>query len=150
MKKFILVSLCCVSLSAAIAAQNSTATVKAPASAVQTVKTKFPAASNVNWKQVSDKYAAEFKNGANTVTAYFDAQGTFIESITPIAEQKLPSPVKVTVGDEFKGYATSQHSLIETAGNETFYKVVVDKGNEFIELRVNPEGSIMKTVITRK
>jgi len=149
MKKIVILALCC-ALSSALVAQNSATAVKAPAAAAETVKAKFPSASNISWKLANEKYIADFKNGGNAVTAYFDKQGNFIESLTPIAEQKLPSPVKVTVGSEFKGFATSQHSLIETAANETFYKVVVDRGTELVELRINPEGSILNTVRTRK
>jgi hypothetical protein len=150
MKKFLLPLLLSFACLTGVTAQSSTTGAKAPAQASQLLKTKFPSASRVNWKQEKNLFVAEFSNGGTATSAFFDGQGNLVETHAAIAAKKIPAPVQNTVGAEFKGLTTSSHALIETASKETFYKVVVDRGTEWVELRVNPQGYITNTIRTEK
>ena len=150
MKKPVISALLCIWMSTAIISQNS-APVKVPMLATKALQSKFPGTKKPVWTKTStNNYVAEFKLSGDKTFAVFDDHGTFIETQKPMPERKLPDPVKSTVGAEFKGFSTSDHALIETAANEKFYKVVVDKGHDLVELRLTAAGSITKTTTTAK
>lgn len=148
MRKPVITALLVICCSLAGIAQNAP---KVPMLANKALQSRFPKASPPTWKKTDDNnYVAEFKNAGDKTIAVFDDHGTFLESQKPIKAKLLPEPVKNTVGAEFKGFNTTENAVVETAAKETFYKVVVDKKTELVELRLNKEGSILKTNRTNK
>lgn len=119
---------------------------KAPGPVLTAFKSKYPKAANVSWNNSQNNYVAEFKDGMNRTRAIYDQNGTFVESQTSIKKELLPEKVRSTVGAEFKGYNTIEHATIARPNTEESYKVVVDRGTEMVELELDNNGMITKTI----
>ena len=142
MKKIALAFLIMTS-SVAVHAQTA-AGVKAPKNAIESVKSKYPSSQGTTWVKTDETYIASVKQGTNKIDLYYDTNGNFLESQKDIALLDIPQPARTTFGDEFKGFAVDEHKVVESATNDVLYKVVLEKGNQIVELRLNDIGKIMK------
>jgi hypothetical protein len=142
MKK-IIAAILIISSSATLLAQSSN-NVKAPKKALESVKSKYPSAQRAIWVKVDETYIATVKQGSNSINVYYDTNGNFLETQKDIALLDIPQPARTTFGDEFKSFALGEHKIVESATKDTLYKVILEKGNEIVELRLNSIGKIMK------
>ena len=82
-----------------------TAPVAVPASVRQAMRTKFPAATKLEWKLKTDRnYEAEFTRNGGDIAVKFDSTGKWLETESAIAPSKVPAAVTQAVSTQFKGY----------------------------------------------
>src|SRR5580704_662766 len=93
MKKFFSVSL--LSVAMILLAGSSFAQIrKIPAEVTEALKSKYPEASNVTWKDKITVFAASFEMNGEKLEARFSSKGEWQSTEKEINENELPADVK--------------------------------------------------------
>lgn len=119
-------------------------TSKVPNPAVESFQSKFPSASNVKWgKENETTYEAEFKMNGQSMSATFDANGSWQETETTIEMKDVPEPVKNFIHTNYAGYSIRESEHVETASNGLLYELEIKKGDETLEIKLTPDGTFL-------
>ncbi|MBO9564137.1 MAG: PepSY-like domain-containing protein [Niastella sp.] len=121
-----------------------------PATVTEAFKSKYPSASNVEWKDKLSGFTATFDNNGGHYEARFNNKAAWQYTEEKVGEAGLPAAVK-------DGYAKSKWAewkiesvtKIELPGDKVQYRVLVVKSDlQKKNLLFNSEGRLLKDNIT--
>lgn len=114
-----------------------------PSVVLNTFKTEFPKASDVEWEKQGNQYQVEFEIGYfSDYEAWFKASGDIILYEVEISKRKLPVAVKNTVQQKYKAYQIDDVKKINEKG-QISYTIELEKGQEEINIIINENGQII-------
>lgn len=121
---------------ASLFANASSATDKieiAPA-AIQSFKSTFAQASEVNWSVANNLYKADFALNGQYATAFYDEEGSLIATTRNISSLQLPITLQASLKKEYGEYWISDlFELTNTDG--TSYFVTLQSGDNKVILK---------------
>lgn len=113
-----------------------------PSVVLNTFKTEFPKASDVEWEMKGDQFQVEFEIGYfSDYEAWFTATGEMLYYEEEISKRKLPEAVKNTIQQKYDAYRIDHVKKINKKG-EISYAIELEKGREEINIIVNENGQI--------
>jgi len=116
-----------------------------PAAVKSAFSKKFPSASSVKWsKESKTEFEAEFKNGALTQAANFDASGSWVVTETEVKKAELPAAITKAIAKDFAGYKVGESEKVEKPNKPLYYEMKVEKGETSYVVEISPEGKILK------
>ena len=123
---------------------------KIPSSATESVKQKYPAAENVEWKDAISHFTAKFQLDGKDYESHFDSDGNWKETLVKIEESDIPESVKDGIAkSKYSDWTTGKMEKIESSDGRTQYRLQVKKGD--IKKKIlyfSPEGKLQKDSIT--
>ena len=138
MKKIIVFSILGTVLSASIIAQKIEMS-SVPAAVKSSFEKKFPGI-KAKWEKEDGKYEAGFKQEGKTMSAMFEANGTFTESEMDIKVTELPANVLSYVKSHYKGKSIKEGAKITKADGTVNYEAEVNDKDVIF----NGEGKFLK------
>ena len=126
MKTYLLLFLTSLGLSAAACSQRLTAK-DTPALVQNSVKARFPYATEVEWEKKKDLFEAEFIQGQQEHSVLLDVTGTIRMIKQDIAATELPAAIAQVLEKNYAAYTLDDSERIEKEG-EVFYQVELEKG----------------------
>lgn len=123
---------------------------KIPAAVTESFKTKYGSATNVEWKDRLTSYVATFEADGKKHEAYFDEDGSWKQTETPIEETELPASVKDGFDkSKYTDWEIGEVERIEKNDNNTEYRIQIRKGDiRKKNLLFTSEGKLKKDKIT--
>ena len=115
------------------AAQNIPAPVKAA------FEKSFPNTVVKKWDKEGSSYEANFSKDAKTMSATFDADGTWKETETDIRVAELPAPVLSYIKSNYKEAGIKEAAIIETPKGKMYEAEVKGK-----DLLFDMDGKFLK------
>ena len=151
MKKILFVMLLSISMIGALQAQIR----KVPAEVTNSLKAKYPSATNVEWKDKLTGFDASFKDNDADMTVSFNNKGEWTKTEKGIAASETPAAV-------MDGFKKSKYSspadwkmgetvtVVTKEDKSTLYRVYVDKvdGIQKKYLFFAPSGKLEKESLT--
>jgi hypothetical protein len=123
---------------------------KIPASVTETFKEKYPAASNVEWRDKVSVFMAAFEEDGTKYEARFNSKGEWLNTESRIDENSIPEAV--TGGFEKSKYAEwtiEQAYKIQLPGDVVQYRLHVGKTDlQKKNLLFSEKGRLLKDRIT--
>ncbi len=112
--------------------------IKVPSTVMSAFAVKYPGASKVTWEKEDGNYEANWggKSGEDN-SVQFTPGGNFIEMVTAIPVNQLPSPVIVYVKKHYKGAAITEAGKVTDANGKIFYEAEVKKKDFLFDLNGN-------------
>lgn len=99
---------------------------KVPAAVKASFAGKYPGASP-RWEKEDGKFEAGFKQGSQSMSAVYEANGTMTESEISIKVAELPAAVLSYVKEHYKGAAIKEAAKITKADGTVNYEAEVNK-----------------------
>lgn len=124
-------------------AQEITATA-VPTSVKNTLKAKFPQATDIDWKKTGNQYKASFDLGKVDHDAVFTASGQLLSHDFDVPYSSLPTAVKTAVSKQFPTYRPDGADKREENGRTT-YKVELD-GTPDLNVILSADGNVLKKI----
>jgi uncharacterized membrane protein YkoI len=118
-----------------LSAQNTPALVK------NTLKARFPNATEVEWEKKQDLFEAEFIQDHQQYTVLIDAGGSIGMIKQDIHAVELPAPVAEVLRKEYPDYTLDDAERIEKNG-QLYYQVELEKGHRERYLVFGADGRI--------
>jgi hypothetical protein len=135
MKKFLVIF----TLAASVFATNGYAQEKTPTVVTRAFQAVFTNVNQISWSQVSNLYKAEFTMDEQKISAFFDADGSFIASARNINVQQLPISLQIKLKNKYDEYNVAE--LIEVNNQAgTSYFLTLDGNNRKLQLKSNSYG----------
>ena len=111
-----------------LAFQSNAQLRKIPAPVTEAFKTKYTAATNVEWKDRITSYSAVFEMDGKRHEAYFDDDGSWKHTVTGIEESEIPTEVNEGLDkSKYAEWEFDKAEKIERDGG-TDYRLIVKKG----------------------
>ncbi len=149
MKKFFSVSL--LSVAMILLACSSFAQIrKIPAEVTEALKSKYPDASNVTWKDKITVFAASFEMNNEKLEARFSSKGEWQSTEREITENDLPEDVKDGLNkSKYADWELTSIYNIDLPDDKVQYRIQVAKGDiQKKNLLFSSEGRLLKDNIT--
>jgi len=124
---------------------NSTKqTVIPPKAVMDAFSAKFSEVQKVTWSnEDSGKFEADFKLKDRKFSAIFSPIGQWILTEKKIIASELPATVNRTLEDGFGDYNVISINQIETAANESYFKVKLSNRQETKYVNLSHDGVIL-------
>jgi hypothetical protein len=104
------------------------------AKVLNSFKTQFASATEVEWSVGSEYYKASFLYNNNYVFAYYSTDGEFLATLRNISSVNLPVMLQTSLKNDYEDYWISD--LYELAKNDgTAYYVTLENGEHKIVLK---------------
>ncbi len=151
MKKILSAVLFCFIMAGAVQAQLR----KIPSDVTNAFKAKYPAATDVEWKDKLTVFDAQFKDNGKNMTVSFNNKGEWQKTEKALTFDEAPAAVKDGLAkskyasrDEWK--PGDVVTMITKNDNNIQYRVYVDKVNGIQKkyLFFNPSGQLEKEALT--
>lgn len=122
---------------------------------IESFKTYFPKAEQVNWQQLTSTFVVAFVEDGIRARAFFEKKdGNLRQLIRYYAEPQLPYAVLHAIQKQFKGkkiYGVTEVTTATAQKNmETEYFVKLEDGNSWTTVKVNTIGQAIVTQKFRK
>lgn len=144
-------------------ANNSYASVDVPANTRTTFETRYPNASNVQWRRYSNEpvtvvewdltgwptldtndYYVTFDWEGYPYYAWYDESGNWIGASSTMKDHsQLPSAVNNAIKSQYPGYTIVEVDK-ENDKNRTAYEVELEKGESKVKVLYGENGSVIK------
>ncbi len=123
---------------------------KIPAEVTEALKTKYPDAAQVTWKDKITVFAASFEMNNLQYEARFNSKGAWQSTERPISEDELPDGVKDGIGkSKYAEWPVKSVVRIELPGDKIQYRLLVSKSDlQKKYLLFNEMGQLLKDSIT--
>lgn len=119
---------------------------KVPAQVKAKFKALHPNADEVKWDVEDNDYEVTFESEEDVdMSLLFDAKGNIIETESEIEEDDLPSAVKSSVENNFKGWELGEAAKIVRDGKTT-YEAELEKGEKKIDAIFTADGKLVKKI----
>lgn len=144
MKNFLLIT-CFLSISL-IACSNDIATKNVPSVILNSFKSQFPTAVDVEWEKVNNLYEADFEIANVDHTAQLNTEGKLVQLKKEITAAELPKAINDAIAANFKGYIADDVELVKH-GNQTYYQLQLEKNWSFDKkLVLGANGQVNKSI----
>ena len=149
MKNFILVSLLTIGI-AFFALPSKAQLRKVPAEVTDALKSKYPEASAVAWKDKITAFSADFELNGEKYEARFSSKGEWQYTENEIAENDLPAEVKDGLSkSKYADWQLRGVYNIDLPDNKLQYRIQVSKSDlQKKNLLFSSEGQLLKDNIT--
>lgn len=124
----------------------NTSDVTPSATLVQRFMSDFPQARDTEWEIGGGVYEVEFEVSNTDYKAYYDAGGELLAYKYDIRRRDIPSNVRTAIDGRHPGYRYDDIEWIRI-GNDTYYRVKLERGDEDIKVMVRTDGTIMNNII---
>jgi len=144
----------------------TTTTVTVPATTQTAFVTRYPTATNVQWKMYNENsipiewsltdwpvmddrdYVVTYRVDDNDYYAWYDTDGTWIGSTYMVRDyNSLPPAVNTLISSKYPGYTVSSANM-EYWKDRTAYQVELKNGNTKVKMLVDPNGNIKEKTKT--
>ena len=121
-----------------------------PAAVTEGFKSKYPHASNVQWKDRIGAYVAKFDDGTAKYEARFNSKGEWLQSEHAISEPDVPAAVKDGLAkSKYADWKVNAIYVRDLPGDKTQYRINVEKGDlQKKILLFSKEGQLLKDTMT--
>ncbi len=103
---------------------------KVPAAVTEALKTKFPNATNVSWKDRLSSWEADFTNNGAETAAWFNGKGEWKETDRKLEFSELPSDVKDGLKkSKYSDWTPGSVIEIQKKDKELQYRIYVEKSS---------------------
>jgi len=107
--------------------------------------TRFPAAEDVVWEmEAADVYEADFEQNGQEVSALFAETGEWLETETAITTEQLPDVITKVIQEKMPDHEIMSMESIESNDGDITYEVVLENGDESVEIVFSAGGDIIK------
>ena len=123
-----------------------------PSSVTEAFKTRYPAATNVEWQSKLSSYTVVFLLDSNKHEARYNKKGIWQETESEVALEELPAEVKD--GFDKSKYATGEWEMeaihkVEMPDDKTHYRIEVAKSDlQKRNLFFNSKGRLLRDKVT--
>lgn len=115
-----------------------------PSVIVNSFKSEFPKAKDIEWELKGDLYNVEFEIGWSVdYEAWFNASGKLIKYTMEVSKKDIPKAITDAIKKQYKGYRLDDAKKIIENGVET-YKIEIENGNIELKLIYSKEGKLIK------
>ena len=107
---------------------------------------KYPKAEEVDVQEDdTGGYAADFYDGLDLKTAFFDSEGQWVQTSLEFSAEELPMPVNKTVKHKYPAAGYDRIVYIESP-TELYYSIEISDGeDEMHQLKVGVKGNLIST-----
>ena len=103
---------------------------KIPSAVTEAFKTKYSAASNVEWKDRITSFSAVFEANGKKQEAFFDSDGEWKYTYIDIEDTEIPEAVTEGLDkSKYDEWDVERVQKIEKNDNTTEYRIIVKKGD---------------------
>jgi len=121
-------------------------TIEVPQAVQAAFAKKFPQAEEIEWETEDETtYEVDFTLHNRRVSAYFEADGTWLETEAEISAADLPEAIKNTIATEFANYEMEGIKKVEKANADLTYEVELESEEEdmAIEVLFDEDGQVL-------
>jgi hypothetical protein len=118
-----------------------------PDAALKNFRAKYPNANSVKWEKEGNIFDVEFILDGREYEAEFDNTGKWLETEKYIKIGDLPKTIQQVLNTQYSGYEIGEAEYVETADYGIIYEVVIEKGDNKIEIYFYPDAMILKEEI---
>lgn len=111
-----------------------------PSVVLNSFKTSFPQAQDVEWEMNGDLYNIEFEINKVDHEAWIDKNGRLVKHKTELKPGELPANVRNAVAAKYKNMVIDDADKIEKDG-KTYYKIGLDGKTGDLDIIVDAGGS---------
>lgn len=137
MKKLFFTALIAVSVSISASAQSVN---QVDQKVVDNFEATYGGASNVEWTLKQNFTIASFVRDGRKVEVFFNTDGDFVATTTPVDIEEVPAFVKKIIQSKYNDFTVTETFKLKSY-DETSYFLSVENNEEKIVLKVN-EGSV--------
>lgn len=122
---------------------NAQDDVKVPAKVKEAFNNQYPDAMDTYWYFNDPDYEVSFSTETRDLFAYYDAEGTWIETLESINYSELPQAVKTAIkSSDYSTYEVTSITLVERS-DENAYKILFynEEEEEEFEVTFDSEGN---------
>ncbi|MCD8092322.1 MAG: PepSY-like domain-containing protein [Bacteroides sp.] len=120
--------------------------VKVPEALTQALKTKYPAAGDVDWEQKGSYYVADCMVDGKDLDVWFNAQAEWRLTEIDLNWDNVPGTVQTAFsGSEYATWKRDDIDLLEYPNQPSIYVIEVEKGKTEYQLFYSEEGNLMQT-----
>ena len=134
-----------------LAVQTTSAQIrKIPAEVTEALKSKYPDASNVTWKDKITDFAANFEINNEKMEARFTSKGEWLNTDKEIMESDLPGEIKDGLNkSKYVDWEAKSFYRIDLPDNKIQFRIQVAKsGLQKKNLLFSSDGQLLKDNIT--
>lgn len=139
MKKLLIISI--LFFAANVFAQEA----KVPNQVKAKFKALYPNAENVKWDVEDADFEVNFEADDVETSLLFDSKANIVEVETELKEADLPSAVKSSVENNFKGWKLGEAAKIVRDGKTT-YEAQLEKGEKKMDAIFTADGKLVKKI----
>ena len=123
---------------------------KIPAVVTESFKSKYPNASNVEWKDKLTGFVAHFDQGSAKFEAKFSNKGEWQQTEHATTEADLPAAIKDGLAkSKYADWKATEFYTRDLPGNKTQYRISVEKSDlQKKNLLFSSEGQLLKDSMT--
>jgi hypothetical protein len=129
----------------------------------QAFQSKYPTASNVNWRRYepydeiewswagwpnldTTAYVVTYTDNGTEYNAWYDRNNNWVGTVSNLSdESNVPQPVRSVLDKSYSGYTVTSMSR-ENDKNRTAYEVKLENGDKKVKVLVDENGNILKKV----
>ncbi|MEJ6978982.1 hypothetical protein WG906_00880 [Pedobacter sp. P351] len=100
-----------------------------PSIVLNTFKTKFPKAADVEWKNSEALYTAEFEIGNIDHAVQLNSKGNIVIYKKEIGKSELPGGIKALLSNKFKTYFTDEIEAVQREGL-AYYQIELESNGK--------------------
>ncbi len=116
-----------------------------PVKAWETHRKHYPDAESAEWAKQDEGYVVSFYNPKlqQAVSMRFDAKGKWLETLTAIPVESLPTIINTYLAGRFEQYYATAFETQERK-NKYFYHLVIDTPTHLFTLTFTAKGQLVK------
>lgn len=149
MKKLVYLSIAFISLSSHSLFSQEIAKSEVPSVVLNKFQQTYPKTTMVEWSlKYNGQYKAEFETGLAEYdhNVWFDKTGKLLKHEEEIAKNELPTAIKNSISNNFKGYRIDEAEKITEQG-KTVYKLNLEKMDNELEVIIDSNGGVVQKVV---
>jgi len=116
---------------------------KIPSLVLNTVLTKFPGASNIEWEKKKNYYEAEFKIDSVEHQLDIDADGHLLQQKKELHKSEIPVEIKQTVQSNYPEYKIDDADLIDKNGKLVYELELEARGKKDKKIYCTADGKLI-------
>jgi len=129
-----------------MACSNDIPTKDVPSVILNTFKSQFPKALDIEWEKENNIYEVEFELENTDHTARYNTDGKLIIFKKDIHTSELPQAIKSVLSANFKDYVVDETELVKK-GNATYYQLELEsRGKRDKKLVFSEDGKENRSI----
>ena len=120
--------------------------ISVPQAISQALKTKYPAATHIEWKQKGAYYVADCRMDGKEMDVWYNTQAEWQLTETELLWENLPGAVQTTFNNsEYATWQREDIDMLEYPLQPLQFVIEVEKGNMEYQLFYSEDGNLMET-----
>ena len=113
-----------------------------PSAVTKSFKAKFPSAKEVDWNEGDDGFEADFYMGNENKVVTFNENGSWVQTLTNIEEDKFPAAITKAVKAKYASVEIESVQMVEVTSGTT-YNVNASNDKASYTLKLDKAGKIL-------